>query len=75
MTWERIEKIAAAWLPPHLESFIHGLASALPLNTQGGSPVRESRTLGSVRGRSVMSIPTVIRGKFEPVVNAIPKGK
>ena len=32
------------------ESFILGRANASPSNTQGGSPVRESRTPGSVRG-------------------------
>ena len=32
------------------ESFILGRAHASPSNTQGGSPVRESRTPGSVRG-------------------------
>src|SRR5258708_17294828 len=31
-------------------SFILGRANALPSNTQGGSPVRESRSPGSVRG-------------------------
>src|ERR1700681_1320175 len=31
-------------------SFIPGLASVLPSNTPGGSPVRESRPPGSVRG-------------------------
>jgi len=31
-------------------SFIPGLAFASPSNTQGGSPVRESRPPGSVRG-------------------------
>jgi hypothetical protein len=32
------------------ESFILGRANASPSNTRGGSPVRESRTPGSVRG-------------------------
>ena len=32
--------------------FIRGLTSALPLHTRGGSPVRELRTPGSVRGVS-----------------------
>ncbi len=49
MTWERMAKIAAAWLPRPM-SFIPGPTSASPSTTQGGSPVRESRTLGSVRG-------------------------
>jgi len=49
MTWDRITKIAAAWLPPP-ESFIHGRTGALPSNTRGGSRVRELRMLGSVRG-------------------------
>jgi hypothetical protein len=31
-------------------SFILGRTNALPSNTQGGSPVRESRSPGSVRG-------------------------
>src|ERR1700736_2241254 len=34
----------------HPVSFIPGRANASPSNTQGGSPVRESRPLGSVRG-------------------------
>src|SRR5208282_1008106 len=33
-------------------SFILGRANASPSNTQGGSPVRESRPPGSVRGAS-----------------------
>jgi hypothetical protein len=32
------------------ESFTRGQASALPLSTQGGSRMRESRSYGSVRG-------------------------
>ena len=51
MTWARITKIADAWLPQP-ESFIRGPTSALPSLTPGGSPVRELRTLGSVRGAS-----------------------
>src|SRR5271165_4508012 len=34
----------------YLVSFILGRANASPSNTQGGSPVRESRPPGSVRG-------------------------
>jgi len=41
---------------------IHGLKYASPLRTQGGSRMRESRTYGSVRGRSAMSVPTAIAG-------------
>src|ERR1700687_3881465 len=35
---------------PHRASFIRGRTLALPSLTRGGSPVRESRTPGSVRG-------------------------
>jgi hypothetical protein len=45
-TWERIARIASDWLPTP----IHGQRHALPSNTKGGSLVRESRSLGSVRG-------------------------
>jgi hypothetical protein len=39
-------------------------ASVLPSNTPGGSPVRESRPPGSVRGgRPVTGVPTAIRGR------------
>jgi hypothetical protein len=34
--------------------------TALPSSTQGGSPVRESRPPGSVRGRPVTGVPTAI---------------
>src|SRR5271165_4390138 len=44
----------------YLVSFILGRANASPSNTQGGSPVRESRPPESVRGRSVMGVPTAI---------------
>jgi ribonuclease I len=37
---------------------IHGLWSGSPPDTQGRSPVRESRTPGSVRGYPVTGIPT-----------------
>ena len=60
MTWERIKKIAAAWLPPP-ESFIHGQRSGVPSNTQGGSPVRKLRTLGSVRGAPSNGCPYRVR--------------
>jgi RNA-directed DNA polymerase len=49
MTWEPMTKLAAAWLPRPV-SFIHRRPRGSPSNTQGGSPVRELRTLGSVRG-------------------------
>src|SRR5271167_4725629 len=38
-------------------SFILGRANASPSNTQGGSPVRESRPPGSVRGASSNGCP------------------
>lgn len=41
-------------------SFILGQMHVSPLNTQGGSPVRELRTPGSVRGVAAMRIPTAI---------------
>ena len=48
-TWERIAQLAAEFLPP--VRILHPWPSdASPSNTQGGSPVRESRPLGSVRG-------------------------
>jgi hypothetical protein len=47
LTWERMTKLAAHWLPtPH----IHGRTSALPSNTRGRSRMPESGTSGSVRG-------------------------
>src|ERR1700690_1824750 len=52
-----------SWLTigyPNRSSFIHGLAYASPLNTQGGRRMRESRLYGSLRGRSEMSVPTAI---------------
>ena len=49
MTWERMRRIANAWLPP-LESFIRGLIGASPSNTRGRSLVPELGTPGSVRG-------------------------
>jgi hypothetical protein len=36
-------------VPPGLDRVRHAALRALPLFTQGGSPVRESRLLGSVR--------------------------
>jgi RNA-directed DNA polymerase len=48
-TWARIAQLAAEFLPPAV-SFILGRANASPSNTQGGSPVRETRPPGSVRG-------------------------
>lgn len=38
--------------------FIHGLWSGSPPDTLGRSPVRKSRTPGSVRGYPVTGIPT-----------------
>jgi ribonuclease I len=38
--------------------FIHGLWSGSPPDTRGRSPVRKSRTPGSVRGYPVTGIPT-----------------
>lgn len=43
-----------------LAFFIRGQARGLPSNTRGRSPVPELGTPGSVRGGSVMSIPTAI---------------
>ena len=53
MTWTRMAKLAA-----NPASFILGRASGLPSSTQGRSRVREFRSHGSVRGRSVMGVPT-----------------
>ena len=50
MTWERISDRSLTPGYRNLASFILGPTNALPSLTQGGSPVRESRTLGSVRG-------------------------
>jgi hypothetical protein len=48
-TWDRISRLEAAYLPlPRI--FIPGPTPALSSNTPGGSPVRESRPPGSVRG-------------------------
>ena len=48
-TWQRIRKIADAWLPK--PKILHPWPSnGLPSNIQGGSRMRESRTYGSVRG-------------------------
>jgi hypothetical protein len=52
----------------HPVSFIPGRANASPSNTQGGSPVRESRPLGSVRG--VLSNGHSYRDSREPEVTA-----
>jgi hypothetical protein len=58
-----------SWLmtfSPGAASFIRGLKSALALSTRGGSRVPELGTLGSVRGRSAMSVPTAISGLVQP---------
>ena len=47
-TWERMLRSPTGC--PLRASFILGLKYALTSNTQGGSPVRELRPLGSVRG-------------------------
>jgi hypothetical protein len=48
-TWERIARLhASSCLKP--AAFILGRAHASPSNTQGGSPVRETRTPGFARG-------------------------
>jgi RNA-directed DNA polymerase len=49
-TWERIRSESLRTGCPPRASFILGLKHASPSNTQGGSPVRELRSLGSVRG-------------------------
>jgi hypothetical protein len=47
--------------------WVRGAArGASSLITQGGSPVRELRSLGSVRGRPVMGIPTAIANSDKP---------
>src|ERR1700687_2286181 len=46
-------------------SFILGQANASPSNTQGGSPVRESRPPGSVRGASSNGCPYRDSGRGE----------
>jgi RNA-directed DNA polymerase len=48
-TWNRMVGIADRWLPLPGSS-IRGPNAASPPNTQGGSPVRESRPPGSERG-------------------------
>src|SRR3954467_14826427 len=45
---------------PDRTSFTPGRVNVSPSDTQGGSRVPESGPLGSVRGRSVMSVPTAI---------------
>jgi len=55
-TWKRIEQLADDFLP-NPASFTPGRASASPLNTRGESPMRESRTYGSVRGASSNGCP------------------
>ena len=63
-TWRRITKLANDFLPRGPASFIRGPKSASPSGTRGGSRVPEWGPLGSVRGRSVMSVPTAIdRGR------------
>jgi RNA-directed DNA polymerase len=48
-TWDRISRLVEAYLP-HARILHLGLMFALPSSTLGGSPVRESRPPGSVRG-------------------------
>src|SRR3974377_648671 len=48
-------------------SSILGRANASPSNTQGGSPVRESRPLGSVRGVLRNGHPSRYTGPLGPV--------
>jgi hypothetical protein len=49
VTWDRMTVLTSRWLPRPV-SPTHGPTSASPSNTQGGSPVREFRPPGSVRG-------------------------
>src|SRR5271165_2234884 len=55
----------------YLVSFILGRANASPSNTQGGSPVRESRPPGSVRGAPSNGCPyrDSLPSRFPPRVN------
>src|SRR3954451_21324979 len=48
---------------PDRTSFTPGRVIASPSDTQGGSRVPELGPLGSVRGRSVMGVPTAIYGR------------
>jgi hypothetical protein len=69
-TWTKANRLAAAWLP-RFGFFIHGLWSGSPPDTQGRSPVRKSRTPGSVRGYPVTGIPTATLfcgGRFFQVI-------
>jgi hypothetical protein len=52
MTWQRMTRLAAFWLPPPriLHPFIHGLTGGSPSNTQGRSRMLELGTFGSVQG-------------------------
>jgi hypothetical protein len=47
--WGAVTKLADHWLPKPTSSIL-GQIAALPPTTRGGSPVRECRTPGSVRG-------------------------
>jgi RNA-directed DNA polymerase len=58
-TWDRITKLTDDWLPK--PRILHpGLANVSPSSTRGGSRMPESGPSGSVRGGSVMSVPTAI---------------
>src|SRR5260370_41675015 len=48
-TWNRMATLGQSSYP-YRASFIRGPAFVSPSNTRGGSPVRESRSPGSVRG-------------------------
>ncbi len=50
--------------------FIHGLWSGSPPDTRGRSPVRKSRTPGSVRGYPVTGIPTATYCRLQETGNA-----
>ncbi len=59
-TWERMGSSPATGCPGHAFCIL-GRVNASPSNTRGGSRVPELGPLGSVRGRSAMSVPTAIR--------------
>ena len=64
--WRRAPKLIDDWLPKR-GSFTLGLRSGLPSDTRSRSPVRECRSLGTVRGARVTRVPTGItsnRRKF-----------
>ena len=62
-TWARIAQLAAEFLPP--VRILHPWPSErFAVKYQGGSPVRETRSPGSVRGCSAVGIPTAIGEKL-----------